>query len=187
VAEAGADLRGVGVDERRHREPAIAEAAVVREGLPEVADADDDDRPVLGETELATHLEQQVLDVVPDAASPVGAEVREVLAHLGRVDAGQLGQPLRRDGAGLVVRLLDQAAQVDRQARHGRLRDAPRPSAPPNHHLGTAFGDPPSASGSRIALAPLALRSRARPGNVVGHIATAHGDPPTLRSPTATA
>ena len=33
-------------------------------------------------------------DVVPDAAGAVGAEVREVLAHLGRVDPGQLGEPL---------------------------------------------------------------------------------------------
>ena len=42
-------------------------------------------------------LVQQVLDVVADAPGAVGAEVREVLAHLGRVHAGQLGQPLRGD------------------------------------------------------------------------------------------
>ena len=42
-------------------------------------------------------LVEQVLDVVADAPGAVGAEVREVLADLGRVDPGQLGQPLRGD------------------------------------------------------------------------------------------
>ena len=58
---------------------------------------DDRDRPVVGEAELAGDLVEQVLDVVADAPGAVGAEVREVLADLGRVDAGQLGQALRGD------------------------------------------------------------------------------------------
>ena len=100
VAEAASPtLAGSASTSAATGKPAVAEPAVVGEGLPEVADADDDDRPVLGEAELAAHLEQQVLDVVADAPGAVGAEVREVLADLGGVDAGQLGQPLRRDRA----------------------------------------------------------------------------------------
>ena len=90
-------LLGIGVDQRHDPEAAGAEAPVVRERLAEVADADDGDRPVVGEAELAGDLVEQVLDVVPDAPGAVGAEVREVLADLGRVDAGQLGQALRGD------------------------------------------------------------------------------------------
>ena len=73
--------------------------------------------------ELAAHLEEQVLDVVADAAGAVGAEVREVLADLGGVDPGQLGQSLRRDrGRGPVE--LEQAAQVHRQPGDRGLGDA---------------------------------------------------------------
>ena len=71
--ELGADLRRVGVDQRGDGEAPLGEPAVVGERLAEVADADDDDRPVLGEAELAAHLEQEVLDVVADAAGAVGA------------------------------------------------------------------------------------------------------------------
>ena len=67
------DLARVGVDERDDPEAAGAEAAVVGERLAEVADADDRDRPVVGEAELAGDLVEQVLDVVPDAAGAVGA------------------------------------------------------------------------------------------------------------------
>ena len=73
---------GVGVDEREHPEPPGAEAPVVGERLTQVADADDDDRPVVGEPELARDPVDQELDLVPDATGAVGAEVREVLAHL---------------------------------------------------------------------------------------------------------
>ena len=51
-----ADARGVGVDERGDAEAARGEAAVVGERVAEVADADDDDGPVLGEAELAGDL-----------------------------------------------------------------------------------------------------------------------------------
>ena len=60
----GADDARVGVDSATIGKPALAEPAVVGEGLPEVAEPDDGDRPVLREAELAAHLEQQVLDVV---------------------------------------------------------------------------------------------------------------------------
>ena len=47
--------------------PRCAEAAVAGEGLAEVAGADDDDGPVVGEPELAAHLVDEVLDLVADA------------------------------------------------------------------------------------------------------------------------
>ena len=102
----------------------FAESAVVGEGVAEVAGADDDDRPVLGEAELAAHLEQEVLDVVADASGAVRPEVGQVLAHLRRVHAGQLGQPLRRDGGGARLGDLEEDAQVDGKPGHRGLGDA---------------------------------------------------------------
>ena len=52
IADALADLRRVRVDQRQHPEPAGTEAPVVGEGLTEVAEPDDRDRPVRGEPEL---------------------------------------------------------------------------------------------------------------------------------------
>ena len=89
-----------------------------------------DDRPVPGEAELAADLVQQVLDVVADAPGAVGAEVREVLADLGRVHAGQLGQPLRRDRGDLVLGGLEQGPVVQRQPGDGRLGDPASRAAP---------------------------------------------------------
>ena len=49
----------LGVDERGHPEPSLAEALVVREGVAEVPDAGDHDAPVLREPELpAEHFER---------------------------------------------------------------------------------------------------------------------------------
>ena len=93
--DAGDDLAvpvGVGVEQRHDPEAAAAEAGVVGQRVAEVADADDDDRPVLGQPDLAGDLVAQVVDVVADAAGAVGAEVGEVLAQLGGVDA----RPRRR-------------------------------------------------------------------------------------------
>ena len=90
---------GVGVEQRDDPEAADAEAGVVGERVAEVADADDDDRPVLGHADLAGDLVAQVVDVVADAAGAVGAEVGEVLAQLGAVDAGRGGELLAGAGA----------------------------------------------------------------------------------------
>ena len=89
-------LARVDVDDAGDREATLAEAAVAGERLAEVAGADDHDRPVVVEAELAADLVDEVLDVVADAADAVGAEVAEVLAHLGGVDAGEVGELLRR-------------------------------------------------------------------------------------------
>src|SRR5258705_421664 len=80
--------------------------AVPGERLTEVAGADDHDRPVVGQAELAPNLVDQVLDLVPDATGAVRAEVAEVLADLGGVDASEVGELLgrhvRRPRLGLV-------------------------------------------------------------------------------------
>ena len=64
LADRLADLLGVGVDEREHPEAPGTEAAVVGERVAEVADADDDDRPVVGEPELARDPVDQERDLV---------------------------------------------------------------------------------------------------------------------------
>ena len=125
AAEHRADLGRVDVDDAGDREAALAEAAVAGERLAEVAGADDDDRPVVGEAELAADLVHEVGDLVADAAGAVAAEVAEVLAHLGGVDAGQLGQPLADEMHSTSSSACStEDAQVHRQPRHGGLGDA---------------------------------------------------------------
>ena len=130
----------VGVDERHDPKAAGAETTVVGQGAAEVSDSDDRDRPVAGEAELPGDLVEEVVDVVADAARAVGAEVREVLADLGRVHAGQLGQALRRDGRDLVLGGLEQGPVVERAAG----RPSPRGSGvvqcrPPTSAPSSAF------------------------------------------------
>ena len=125
----GAHDRRVGVDQRPDREPARGEPAVVGQRVPEVAEPHDDDRPVLGQAQLAGDLEDQVVDVVADAPGAVGAEVGEVLAQLRRVDPGRGGELLRGDGRDAVLGQRAERPQVERQAGHGGVRHAlaPRP------------------------------------------------------------
>jgi len=126
--DAGDDLvapRGVGVEQRDDPEPAAAEPRVVGERLAQVADADDDDRPVLGDADLAGDLVAQVVDVVPDAAGAVAAQVGEVLAQLGAVDPGGRRQLLARAGGGALVGERRQRAEVDGESRDGGLGDVP--------------------------------------------------------------
>ena len=118
-------LRRIHVDQRGDAEPPFGEPSVVRERMPEVADAGDHDGPVLRQPELAADLVDQVGDVVADAARAVGAQVREVLAHLRRVHARRLGQRLRRDRGGPGFGDVDQRVQVDGQPADGRLGDGP--------------------------------------------------------------
>ena len=124
---AGHDLAGavgVGVEQGDRAEAAGAEAGVVGERVAQVADADDHDRPVLGQADLAGDLVAQVLHVVPDAAGAVGAEVREVLAQLGRVDPRRTRELLAGAGRGATVREGVERPQVHRKARHGCLGNA---------------------------------------------------------------
>jgi hypothetical protein len=142
----GVDLGDVDVDDAADGEPALAEPAVAGEGLAEVAGTDDDDRPVVVETELTPDLVHEVVDLVADTAGAVAAEVRQILADLGGVDAGQLGETLRRDRCDAGVGLLGEDLQVDGQPGHG------------------GFGDPASRHGGRPVRghrpSPYALRAR---------------------------
>ena len=89
------------------------------------------------------------LDLVADAPGAVGAEVGEVLADLRRVDAGELGQPLRGDGADLLVRGFEQGPVVERKARHRRFRDPPRrPIGAASRAVG--HGPPGPLDGARV-------------------------------------
>ncbi len=101
-----ADASRVGVEQGGDVEAARREPAVVGERVAEVADADDDDRPILGEAELAGDLVHEVVDVVADAAGAVRTEVGQVLTQLRRTDAGGGRQVLGGDGgdAGVLQR-----------------------------------------------------------------------------------
>ena len=135
AADHGADLGRVVVDDAGDREAALAEPAVAGERLAEVAGADDHDGPVVGEAELAAHLVDEVLDLVADAAGAVRAEVAEVLAHLRRVDAGEIGELL-------ATRRWRCPTRTGRAGSAGR-RGAGRPSPPGSSGLGSSS---PSAS-----------------------------------------
>ena len=126
---------------------ALAEAAVAGERLAEVAGADDDDRPVVVEAELAAELVDQVLDVVADPAHAVGAEVAEVLAHLGGVDAGEVGELLRRQVDDAGVERLGEQAQVFGEPGDRRLRNPPsaRTHCPEHTPLVREFTSQPPA------------------------------------------
>ena len=104
-------------------EPPLGEPPVVGERVPEVADPDDHDRPVLREPELAADLMEQVRDVVPHPSGPVRPEVGQVLADLRRVDAGRLGERVGGDRGDAGLGELDQRPEVDRQPPDGGLRD----------------------------------------------------------------
>ena len=113
------------------RKPRLREAAVAGQGVTEVTDADQGDRPALGEPEHLLDLLDQQRDVVADAPGAVRAEVGEVLAELGGVDPGGRGQPLAGDrlvpGVGEVV----QRAQVLREPSDGRLRQVRKVAVAP--------------------------------------------------------
>ena len=95
--EAGDDLADagrVGVEQGGDPEAAGGEPAVAGERVTEVADADQDDRPALGQPERGRSDLDQVVDVVADAAGAVRPEVGQVLAQLRRADPGGGGQVL---------------------------------------------------------------------------------------------
>ena len=70
-----ADARRVDVDQADDLKAPGAEALVVGQRVAEVAEAHDDDRPVVGQAELAADLEEQELDVVAHAAGAEAAEI----------------------------------------------------------------------------------------------------------------
>jgi hypothetical protein len=126
-----ADLVAVGVEQGGDAEAALGEAPVVGQGAAEVADPDDRHRPVLLQAELAADLVDEVLDVVADAPGAVGAEVGQVLAYLGRVHPGGVGELVGGDPVGAPLRHVDQAAEVHGQAGDGRFRNTVSHGLPP--------------------------------------------------------
>jgi hypothetical protein len=124
AADLRADARRVGVDESGDADAAGREAAVGGQGRAEVADADDDDVPVLGLAQLAGDLVAQVLDVVAHAPRAIGAEVGQVLAELGRVDARRRGELVRRAHVDALVGERRQRTQVHGKSGHGGIGDA---------------------------------------------------------------
>ena len=118
------DAGDVVVEQRGDPEAAGAEARVVGQRLAQVAEPDDDDRPVLGEPDLAGDLVAEVLHVVADAAGAVRAEVAEVLAQLRRVDPRGDRQLLAGRGGDAALGQHGQRPQIDRQPGDGGLGDA---------------------------------------------------------------
>src|ERR1019366_4968971 len=106
------------------RNPREANPAVMAQGTTQIAGADDDDRPVLGQAEFPGDLVHQVLNVVTHAPGAVGAQLRQVLTELGRVHPRRGGEFLARHGGDLTVGQRVQRPEVDRQTGDSRLRDA---------------------------------------------------------------
>src|SRR5205814_3712425 len=91
---------------------------------------------------LAADLVEEVLDVVAHPAGAVAAQIGEVLADLGGVDARPLGQALGGDRADLGLGHLEKAAEVDGKAGDGRLRDPPAGHGADGSELVLAFTKP---------------------------------------------
>ena len=125
LPEPGPHLGRVGVEGGDHVEASLGKAAVVTEGLAQVARPDQGHVVLPVEPELAVDLLAQQLGVVTDAAGAVGAQVGKILAYLGGVDTGAAGQLLRRDGDHPVVVGVHQGLEVQREAFDGCFGQRP--------------------------------------------------------------
>ncbi len=103
AAQPFAHLGGVRVEGGDDLKTALGEAAVVAQGVAQVAGSDQSDVVLPVEAELAVDLLAQQLGVVADAPGPVRPHIGEVFAYLGGVDTGATGQFFRRDGDHPVV------------------------------------------------------------------------------------
>ena len=112
------------VEEGGDAEAPRGEAAVVGQRMAQVAGADDDDGPVLGEPELPRDLVHQVLNVIPDTAGSVRSQVRQVLAQLRRVHPCSGRELLARHGGNAAISQRIQCSKVNRQPVNRCLRDA---------------------------------------------------------------
>src|SRR5699024_2773270 len=123
--ELGADDAGRDVHQGDDPETATgAEVGAAGQRGAQAADADEHHRPVSGGTDLGADLEPQEFHVVTDPADPVRTEVRQVLAQLGGVDPGRLGELTGADGGHTAGGVVVEGAQVTGQPGDGRLRDA---------------------------------------------------------------
>jgi hypothetical protein len=123
-AELAADHRLVAVQHGRYPEPPGNETTVVRQGTAEVTGTDDHHGPVLRQPQSPRDLINKVLDVVTDTSDPIRTEVAQVLAELGRIDAGRRREFVAGDGGHASVRQRVEGAKVDREPGHGGFRDA---------------------------------------------------------------
>ena len=117
------DLVGIDVEEGDRPEILGREPLRAREGVAEVAHADDDDLPLPIEAELTPDLAEEEVDVITGARRAVGTQVGQVLAHFGRVDTRRLGKLRRRDGLDATGRECEQGALVHGQPHDGGLRN----------------------------------------------------------------
>ena len=118
-----ADLGALIVEERRNLESLLAEAGIVGEREAQVAGAHDGDAQPSIQAEDLPQIPLEILDVIADATHAELAEVRQILADLGRVQMKLLGQGLRRDRTDAGVLELVEAAQVHRESVGGELGD----------------------------------------------------------------
>ena len=93
----------------------------------EIAEADQGDRPLAIQSEDAAQLGFEAGHVIPDAADAELAEVRQVLAHLRRVQVVALGQLLGGDGLHTVFFQLLETPRVHGEPAHGHLRNLGKP------------------------------------------------------------
>src|SRR3546814_10992834 len=103
ISDWSSDVCSSDLEQADDAEAAGAEAGVVGQGVAQVADSDDDDRPVVGQADLPGDLVVQVGHVVTDPTRAVGAEVGQVLAELGDVHAGRGRAFLARAGLGALT------------------------------------------------------------------------------------
>src|SRR5262249_52910162 len=105
-------LRRVVVEDHHEPEALAPEAAVVKAGGAAIAECQGADRapPVGPENALEPGL--QARDVIADAANAELAEIRQVLAPLGRVQIEPLGQVLRGPRLHAVFLELPKAARI---------------------------------------------------------------------------
>ncbi len=106
---------GVNVERGDDFKAFLFKTAIGEQREAEIADADEHDRlQAFGAELVGDHL-RQLLDIVAEAARAELAEIGEVLAKLGGLDARDLGQRLAGDGADGVVLQPRQAAQINGQ------------------------------------------------------------------------
>jgi hypothetical protein len=117
-----ADQVRIDVEQRRDREAAAAEPAVTGQRVAEVADPDERDGLAVGQAEGGLQVPQQRADLVADPADAVRADVGQVLAQLGGVDAADGRQLVARHRLRALLGELAEQAQVHREAGDGGLR-----------------------------------------------------------------
>src|SRR3546814_17550655 len=115
ISDWSSDVCSSDLEQADDAEAAGAEAGVVGQGVAQVADSEDDDRPVVGQADLPGDLVVQVGHVVTDPTRAVGAEVGQVLAELGAVPAGRCREFLARGGSGALLAESGRGAKIERK------------------------------------------------------------------------